>query len=112
MKRAIGIVAGLAVLAFFSYWPSGLFGQAGAGMTKIASTSAGVTTYTDLTCAVGQTCSYQITGFNANGESNASNTVSVTVTGAPPTTRAIIGWTPGAVDATHAAATGFNIYTG
>jgi len=104
-------IVGISCFAFLLFalvaWP-----QQSPGFSRIATVPATQLQYTDLTCATGETCSYQITAFNTAGESGPSNTISIMVTGAPPTTRAIFRWTASVVDATHAAPTEYRIYTG
>lgn len=92
------------------FWPSGLFSQGpSAGFTLLATVPSTQTQYTDTTCPIGQSCSYQITAANAAGESGPTNTMALTVLGVPPVTQAKFSWTPGVGGA---APTQFKIYTG
>lgn len=98
------------LLLVVTLWPSGVFSQGpSAGFTRIGTVNATTTQFTDTTCKIGETCTYQITAANSTGESSPTNTLSITVTGAPPTTQAKMGWTPGV---NGSPATEFRIYTG
>ena len=111
-RKAIGISSALVLLALVLYWPSGVFAGADAGFTMLGTVTGTTLQYTDLTCVTGQTCRYQVTAANGAGESGPSNTISITVLGAPPATKAVFGWVASVVDPGHGAPTEYRIYTG
>lgn len=84
-----------------------LIGAQTAGFVSIGSVAAGVTSFVDSSnCKDGLTCDYEVTAFNAVGESGPSNIVALTFP-ATGTHTATISWTPAT---TGGAPAGYNIY--
>jgi hypothetical protein len=110
MRKHIGkFYLGLFCLALVGLIP--LFGQGPSGFTKIASNVQGLT-YTDTTCADGTACTYAITSLNAAGESTTFSPEAVAVVPSTGTHTVTITWNAAVADATHSAATGYNVYQG
>jgi hypothetical protein len=106
MKRVIGIACFGAVLVWCVLGPKPwkVLAQADAGYTKIGSSVT--TTYTDSTVADGLTYSYEVTAFNAAGESTPTPMGNGTIP-ATGTHTATVTWTAGSGGSPAA---GYNVY--
>jgi len=117
-RRVILALPLIVCLALVMFWPGRAPAQVTTGFTLLASTDATTTTYTDTTCAAGSTCSYEVTAFDAAGQSApASVAAGITcaiagvscVSATPgPMGQVVLSWTPGTGGA---APTGYNVYT-
>jgi hypothetical protein len=76
------------------------------GFVNIGTVAFGTNTFTDSTnCKPSTTCAYELTSFNAAGESGPSNIVTVTWGSSNKSTT--LTWTPPATGGTP---TGYNVY--
>lgn len=95
----------LVVLLFYCTFG---FAQAPTGYTKIASTNG--LSEIDTAVASGQVFNYVVTATNAAGESGPSNVVTAIIPSTTALHSVALSWTAPAVDASHGAATAYNVY--
>lgn len=106
MMKKLGFASLVLAIGFWILPWRLLFAQGSSGFTKLGTVAAPTLSFTDSTCAAGQTCTYQITSMNASGESGPSNTTSASP-GA--TGRILVTWS---APASGSAPSSYNIYTG
>ncbi len=106
MKNKLRFLWLLLPIGALFFWPrTHVRAQGSAGFTKIASVTTG-TSYTDASCPDGATCAYEVTAYDAAGESAPAGPVSAAVP-ATGTHTVALSWTAGAGGGTP---TGYNVY--
>jgi hypothetical protein len=84
------------------------FAQAPAGYVKIASTNG--LSQIDTAVTSGQVFNYVVTATNTSGESGPSNVVTAVIPNTVAVHSVALSWTAPVPDATHGAATAYNVY--
>lgn len=109
MKRQLGRwFNGWSLLTVLLFYCVVGFAQPPAGYTLIAQTNG--LSQIDTAVASGQVFNYVVTAVNAAGESGPSNIVIAVIPSTTVSHSVALSWTASAVDSSHAAATGYNVY--